>query len=534
MSRNAYPYQNAGGMRSRTFIAPGYSPFTVGVQDLVNDSRTHAVVYRITRYRDQQGNVVVTRIPLNPALGYEEQENQPVVGVTPPLVAALDSFHEDSVGAHTRHRPPKKKHMTSGQVPSGQVPSGQVPSGQVQVGRGGLRGGGRGGLARFGALARATHGLVPHLPSAPAPSGAPPSSGMARPAFGSPAGSMSTPSASSLPIRLGLGRRIPPGSYGGWGDLGYPMVAIDASAEACPDGYVTLPDGSCVDPSQLDYAEGSGVVAAQAGAPIPAHLYGAPRVHLRRDGRAAMNIPAWSFGQNQNVTVGDGSTDDDGGDDGGDDDYDSVSPAGDGSTDDDDGSGDYPLDPDYTDDGTADDTSDDTDSDSDYSTNLGSGGSTTPYPSAVSQGNASSGSASADGIQANWAAVSQAILQCGKKWTAANESAFTNDYTQWEAMYNNVASGSTVYNLQDLSPWQTLVNEWGAVIKNVCPSAANVVNFPTGSAGVGLIGRGISGAPSVPGLPSVAGASTLIIAVLVAAGVWILWPALSGLRAIGV
>ena len=153
-------------------------------------------------------------------------------------------------------------------------------------------------------------------------------------------------------------------------------------------------------------------------------------------------------------------------------------------------------------------------------------------PAAGGTGTAASSSPEADAIESNWVAVLQAKSQV-PGWSAANTKKLTSDHTSWEAFYAHVKNGETLYMLQDLSPWQTIVNEWGDAMRAMSPSTTTwPANFPTTPGGAGLSTTPVT----VPSFPDASGlASALqwgVIAVAVGVGLWLFWPVLAGAKGV--
>jgi len=282
-----------------------------------------------------------------------------------------------------------------------------------------------------------------------------------------------------------FGGLVPAGSWDTYASYGYPILTLSP----CPVGTIVLPDGTCVPTSALQISTGAGIVVGQ---------------------------------------------DEDSGDSG------DTSPAGDGSTDDTDDTA--PLDPTYTDD------TDDTDNsgtdftstttnDSAYSDAaiLGSGGSTTPYVAQTYQG-----STQANALNLQWYALAQFVadnVPTPSSLTLPSTYApgiisegWTSDYAEWQTYYSEVGTASWSQVSGDLTGWQATANSWGAYLRSKYKSASLPQNFPSGGAsGFESVVPGISNV-----IPSAGSLGIGVVAVLVAAGVWILWPVVSGAHAMGI
>ena len=151
-------------------------------------------------------------------------------------------------------------------------------------------------------------------------------------------------------------------------------------------------------------------------------------------------------------------------------------------------------------------------------------------PAAGATGTTASNSPEADAIEANWVAVMQAkSLVPG--WTKGNETKLQSDHSKWEAFYAHIKAGETLYMLQDVSPWQTIVNEWGDAMRSMAPYVTNwPADFPTTPGGAGLSTTPVT----LPSLPDASGiASALqwgVIAVAVGVGLWLFWPVIAGAK----
>jgi hypothetical protein len=151
-------------------------------------------------------------------------------------------------------------------------------------------------------------------------------------------------------------------------------------------------------------------------------------------------------------------------------------------------------------------------------------------PAAGSSGTTASSSPEADAIEANWVAVLQAKSQV-PGWSKGNETKLQSDHSNWEAFYAHIKNGETLYMLQDVSPWQTIVDEWGDAMRAMAPNVTSwPANFPTQPGGAGLSTTPLQ----VPSLPDASGlASALqwgVIAIAVGVGLWLFWPVLVGAK----
>jgi hypothetical protein len=160
------------------------------------------------------------------------------------------------------------------------------------------------------------------------------------------------------------------------------------------------------------------------------------------------------------------------------------------------------------------------------STTYGSGyGGDYVGPGASSSGSQTS-SPAADAIEANWVAVLQAPAEI-PGWTTANQTKLNSDHQNWEAFYAHIQNGESLYLLQDVSPWQTIVNEWGDAMRQMAPTVtAWPAGFPTTPGGAGLSTTPLA----LPSLPSLPDPTPWVIAVLVGVGLWVLWPVLAGAK----
>jgi hypothetical protein len=287
-------------------------------------------------------------------------------------------------------------------------------------------------------------------------------------------------------------RRLAPDSWNLWGDYGYPVYEV----EPCPEGYITLPDGTCVHASVLDFQTGQGLVVHNetVGArkkpgrvrkpmhPIPRSLIGAP---LLRVGSSADVRP-----------------------------YDSLYSAGQTP----------PVNPPAAIDPATGQT-------------YASEGQFPPFnqpvsPPAVATGTQTSGSPAADSLNLQWVALAQFIAsnsQLGPNpslpMSYAPDLASTQwltDLGDWQTFYSQVGTFSLSQVTGDLAGWQAYANSWGQYLRTQAPQAQIPANFPTGQAGLASL-------PAVSSLIPSASSYTdavkwTVIAVAVAAGIWLLWP----------
>jgi hypothetical protein len=174
----------------------------------------------------------------------------------------------------------------------------------------------------------------------------------------------------------------------------------------------------------------------------------------------------------------------------------------------------------------------------DHARRVGRVGQLDPYtggssmPAAGATGTTASSSPEADAIEGNWVAVMQARSSI-PGWTAANTKKLQSDHSNWEAFYAHVKNGETLYMLQDVTPWQTIVDEWGDAMRAMAPNKQDwPADFPTTPGGAGLSTTPLQ----VPSLPDASGiASALqwgVIAIAVGVGLWLFWPVLAGAKGV--
>lgn len=233
----------------------------------------------------------------------------------------------------------------------------------------------------------------------------------------------------------------------------------------CPDGTVRLPDGTCADATELDFHTGQGVVATSTDA-IPHHVC----CHLA-------GAPMIRIGQAVTGT-GTGATN-------------FFPPAG------------YEGD------------------------NLGNAASTT--------GTTSSGNPAADAINVQWAALAS-LVQSNPTTIGPNpmlpltyspdvaSSSWATDYADWQTYYSQIGTLSLSQITGDNAGWQAYANAWGQYLRTLVPQGTPLPqNFPTGPASpLETVSELLPSTASI-----VSTLEWIVVAVAIAAGVWLLWPVLA-------
>jgi hypothetical protein len=166
---------------------------------------------------------------------------------------------------------------------------------------------------------------------------------------------------------------------------------------------------------------------------------------------------------------------------------------------------------------------------SDTGSDLGGAASTT--------GTATSGNATADALNLQWAALAATVPNClGANATLPTSYApdlastsWQDDYQGWQTFYAGIGSFGWEDITGDLSGWQSYANAWGALVKSKCPNIQLPENFPTATPGSWSLPLPDISTLTAPGVASAL--EWAVIATLVGVGIWVLWPVLAGTKA---
>jgi hypothetical protein len=149
------------------------------------------------------------------------------------------------------------------------------------------------------------------------------------------------------------------------------------------------------------------------------------------------------------------------------------------------------------------------------------------------QGVQSSGNSDVDALAVQYQAVATVIA--ANNPPADMSAAWARDNGQWQAWLSDYDQANAVSQLArraSLSAWQSIANDWGQAVRAQWPGVQTPAGFPSGQASpIGMYPSqpvAPSGGLNIPGLSSVfAAVGWIVVAVAVAAGIWILWPVLA-------
>jgi hypothetical protein len=135
---------------------------------------------------------------------------------------------------------------------------------------------------------------------------------------------------------------------------------------------------------------------------------------------------------------------------------------------------------------------------------------------------------SAESVDANWQALNAFVGKCAQgKIDAATLAQFQQDAANWMAFYSTYAATSGPTGILYLVQWENLAGDWADRLRGLCPKVQTPANFPTWgvSSAIQSAETAVANAVSSPAVSSaISTVKWVVVALLVAAGIWILWP----------
>jgi len=156
------------------------------------------------------------------------------------------------------------------------------------------------------------------------------------------------------------------------------------------------------------------------------------------------------------------------------------------------------------------------------------------YPPATTTGPAAT-SSDVDALDLQWQAIQSVMAAPPSPAPPIMLTDWQRDYGNWQSWVTGYRSRSAILQaaqVTGLPAWQDLANEWGGAVKATWPTLTPPPNFPTGAVGLGLDYGQPGSLSSLGGLSGIGSSLAtalewIVIAVVVGAGVWLLWPVLA-------